>query len=347
MSFNPNNPGNTCLNIFGLPFDENNAQIIIIPVPWDTTVSYKTGTSEGPKAVFDASFQVDLYDPYLKGAWKKGIAMLPIENTLVAKNKLLSKKAKKIIDYISNGNNLNESAFITKLQNEVNKGCTEMVKHVCKLSKKYLDKNKFVAVLGGEHSVPLGLLQSLSEKYSDFGILQIDAHADLRDAYEGFIYSHASVMHHALKIKNISKLVQVGIRDYCNDEMECIIKSGKRVTAFFDRDIQYQRFNGATWDKICDNIISKLPEKVYISFDIDGLDPSLCPNTGTPVAGGLQYTEAIYLLEKLTAHHKQIIGFDLCEIAPDDKEWDANVGARILFKLANCLAKSNNIKNCC
>ena len=148
-------------------------------------------------------------------------------------------------------------------------------------------------------------------------------------------------MFNALKIKNVSKLVQVGIRDYCQAEYDIIKNSNGRVETFFDRDIRHRQYEGESWKQICTDIISRLPDQVYISFDIDGLDPKLCPNTGTPVAGGFEFEQAVYLLQKLAESGKKIIGFDINEVAPGETEWDANVGARLLFRMANLMARSN------
>jgi len=195
-------------------------------------------------------------------------------------------------------------------------------------------------VLGGDHNSPLGLIQALAEKHTNFGILQIDAHADLRIAFEGFEFSHASIAHNALKLKQISKLVQVGIRDICQEEIDYISNSKGKIKTFFDWDIKQQQFEGKTWATICDEIIAELPENIYITYDIDALDPKLCPNTGTPVPGGFEYDQVNYLINKITESKKKIIGFDLNEVG--NNEWDANVGARILFKLCNFMQKSNS-----
>ncbi|PIZ06753.1 MAG: agmatinase, partial [Flavobacteriales bacterium CG_4_10_14_0_8_um_filter_32_5] len=197
-----------------------------------------------------------------------------------------------------------------------------------------------VTVLGGDHNSPLGLIQALAEKHTNFGILQIDAHADLRIAFEGFEFSHASIAYNALKLKQISKLVQVGIRDICQEEIDYISNSKGKIKTFFDWDIKQQQFEGKTWATICDEIIAELPENIYITYDIDALDPKLCPNTGTPVPGGFEYDQVNYLINKITESKKKIIGFDLNEVG--NNEWDANVGARILFKLCNFMQKSNS-----
>jgi agmatinase len=126
--------------------------------------------------------------------------------------------------------------------------------------------------------------------------------------------------------------VQVGIRDYCLEERDVIFHSENRVKTFFDQALKEELYEGETWKKICKKIIKKLPQKVYISFDIDGLDPKLCPNTGTPVAGGFELSQIFYLFKLLFESGRQVIGFDLNEVG--NAEWDANVGARVLYKLS-------------
>jgi len=161
---------------------------------------------------------------------------------------------------------------------------------------------------------------------------------DLRDSYQGFKNSHASIMRNALnQVPGIEKLVQIGIRDFCEEELEFARSQNGRVIQFFDHDLQYQKQEGRNFSSIADDIISHLPANVWISFDIDGLDPKYCPNTGTPVPGGLDFFEAISLFKKIAHSGRRIVGFDLVEVAPSKdstNEWDANVGARLLYKLS-------------
>ncbi|NJN42731.1 MAG: agmatinase family protein, partial [Flammeovirgaceae bacterium] len=223
---------------------------------------------------------------------------------------------------------------------QINEGSKYLNQWVYETSKSLLEKGKLVGLLGGDHSTPNGFIKAIAEKYTRFAILQIDAHADLRNAYEGFVYSHASIMFNALKLPAVSQLVQVGIRDYCNEELDVINNSKGRVKTFFDEDIKESMLKGKTWETICKEIVTRLPDNVYISFDIDGLDPKLCPNTGTPVAGGFEFHEIVLLLKVLAQSGKRIIGFDLNEVSPGDSEWDANVGARILYQLCNWMGVS-------
>ena len=334
-NFNPNDVAAAGNNIFGLPFDEKNASLIIVPVPWELTVSYKGGTAKGPNAIFDASMQVDLYDSILPNAWQRGIYMQKQNKKLAATSKALRKDVEKYIDALQHGK------IIANTAKKVNEACEAMIDFVEEETAVLLAERKIVGLIGGDHSTPLGFIKALAKQHKDFGILQIDAHCDLRNAYEGFTYSHASIMYNVLKeIPQVKKLVQVGIRDYCEEELE-ITKTNKRVKTFFDKDLSQMQFNGENWKNICTKIVAELPAKVYISFDIDGLDPKLCPNTGTPVAGGLEFEQAVFLMETILAAGKKIIGFDLNEVAPGENEWDANVGARMLFKMSHLILKSN------
>ena len=210
-----------------------------------------------------------------------------------------------------------------------------------------LQAGKIPCVLGGEHSTPLGLLQALDAQHSNYGILQIDAHADLRDAYEGFTQSHASIMHNAVhQLKNLSQLTQVGIRDVSEREVE-LSAAHDKITTFYDWALKNEQYQGKTWAEQCQKIIATLPQKVYISFDIDGLKPELCPHTGTPVAGGFELQEVAYLLFEVVKSGRQIIGFDLNEVAPGETgDWDANVGARALWHLV-CATEYSRRKHSC
>ena len=144
-----------------------------------------------------------------------------------------------------------------------------------------------------------------------------------------------------MSLQNVTKLVSVGVRDICDQEVETIENSDKRIVPFYDEQLKAKEFNGINWNTTCDEIIHELPQKVYISFDIDGLAPSLCPATGTPVAGGLSFEQAVYLVKKLVSSGRTIIGFDLVEITPSKSGWDTNVGARMLLQLCNQMGASN------
>jgi agmatinase len=338
-NFDPNGLAAAEANIYGLPFTEEESEIVILPLPWDVTVSYSDGTSKGPEAVYEASKQVDLYDAAVANAWKIGHFMRPINEEWRMISEKTRAKAIQIIEDLESGNEDDDTAA---LLNQVNEACISFHQQVEKACDEILATNKIIIGLGGDHSTPLGILKSLAKKHNDFAILQFDAHCDLRIAYEGFTYSHASIMYNVLnEIKEVSKLVQLGIRDYCEDELNMINDSKNRIITFFDRYIKQVAIKGRSFADLTTEMIASLPQKVYVSFDIDALDPKLCPNTGTPVAGGFELEQAFYILEELVKSGRTIIGADINEVAPGENEWDANVGARLLYRLCNLTAKSN------
>jgi agmatinase len=341
--FDPNAVGNPNNNIFGLPFSEDDARLVILPVPWEVTVSYGAGTSRAAEHIYKSSKQVDIFDVDGEFGWKQGFYMGEIDRKILMKSDYLRKEAELYIDYISKGEIIEKNKFMCKSLKEINEGGAMMNQWVYEHSKALLEKGKLVGLLGGDHSTPLGYMMALGEKHGAFGVLQIDAHCDLRKEYEHFKYSHASVMYNALQeIPAIEKLVQVGIRDYCEEEWDLISNSNYRVIAYRDKDIKERQFEGDTWKHIVDEIVNHLPEKVYISFDIDGLDRKYCPNTGTPVNGGFEAEQVFYLIKKISESGRKLIGFDLVEIGVGQTDWDSNVGARVLWRLCNLLVNNNS-----
>ena len=339
--YDPNKPGSKGGTIYGLPFSPEESDLVIIPVPWDVTASYRPGSRFGPQAILDASLQVDLYDALNPGGWKRGIYLEPIDQELLSLASRLRERVEPYLSLLAEGGQAQNPAM-QHLVNEVNRHSDELNIRIRMKTSELLKKGKKVAIVGGDHSTPLGFLQALAQIHSDFGILQIDAHADLRKAYEDFQYSHASIMWNALQISEVKKLIQVGVRDYCDEELAVIKNEHGRVQTFFDNELHTARYMGRSWNEQCALIVAQLPKKVYVSFDIDGLDPSLCPNTGTPVPGGLQFSEAVHLIHAVVASGRELVGFDLNEVSPDagNGDWDANVGARLLYKLSNLLLLS-------
>lgn len=301
--------------IYGLPFTPEESRVVVIPVPFEATTSYGGGTSGGPAAVLEASRQVDLFDHETGRPYETGIAMLPIPRKVASWNAKAKKLGRKHV------------AAVNEIGDSVNAWVYDETRAL-------LDAGKLAVTLGGDHSVPFGAIQAHAEKYPGLGILHLDAHADLRDAYEGFTWSHASIFHNVMtKIDGVGKLVQVGVRDLGRAESRMILESKGRIVTFFDADLARRKDEGTPFATLADEIVAQLPRDVYLSWDIDGLDPTLCPGTGTPVPGGLSWNEAIALLRAVVRARKRIVGLDLCEVSPGESEWDANVGARLLYKM--------------
>ncbi|MFA7117005.1 MAG: agmatinase family protein [Bacteroidales bacterium] len=326
-------------NYFGLPVNIESADVVLIPVPWDATVSYGRGTARGPEAIKEASLQVDLFDERIDKVWEMKVASLEAPLWIEYLNNKGAEISLKVIAALEKGANI---STLSSLVEKVNTYSEKINSYVYDSAWQQLSQDRIIGVIGGEHSVPFGAIKACAKKYGEFGILHIDAHRDLRKAYEGFTYSHASIMYNVLEqIPEVKTITQVAVRDFCDFEQELAnghnsdnkFKNFNRIISFSDNQINKELFEGRNWRKVCEKIIDSLPEKVYISFDIDGLSPELCPNTGTPVPGGLSFMQIDYLFQMLRQSSKQIIGFDLCEVSPGENNWDANVGARILFMI--------------
>jgi agmatinase len=344
-NFDPNNVATEDNGIFGLPHNEEQAELIIIPVPWEVTVSYRLGTSRASEKIFEASKQIDLYDSDAPNMWRHGYYLQSIDNAIREKNDYLRHCAELIISNLMDGGHTKEHKQLCDKLDEINQTGEWLKNDLKNKTSSLLKKGKRVALLGGDHSTPLGFIQAIGEHYGEIGVLQIDAHADLRVAYEGFTYSHASIMYNVLElVPQVKKLVQVGIRDFCDSELDMIQNSNGRITTFFDQDIKRRQYSGDTWKTICNEIVEALPPLVYISFDIDGLDPKLCSNTGTPVPGGFETDEIYYLFTLLLEKGKKIVAFDLNEVSTGEHSHDgidALVGARVLYKMCNLATKSH------
>jgi agmatinase len=241
------------------------AKAVVLPVPYDATVSYGTGARNGPKAIIEASAQVETYDYEFKSE--------PCEIGI---------------------------ATLEEIEPE-SSGPEAMMETIEKTARDILNDGKFLLSPGGEHSVSYPLVKAHKAKFPGLSVLHIDAHSDLRDTYQGSRYSHACVMS---RISEVCDFVSVGIRSFCDSENERrAIRSGRIISS---RDYDLNSIP---------NILSMLSSDVYITFDLDGLDPSVMPAVGTPEPGGLLWNEAIELLTKI-GREKRIVGADVVELAP-------------------------------
>ena len=334
--FDPNSAAAEDSRIFGLPFEEKNSSLIYLPVPWEATTSYGGGTAKAPSAILKASLQVDLFDGQVLKPYEPGLFCLPESKRIQTWNKQAKTAAQKVIaagGIVSGNKNLQKSLTT------VNTLSASLNEEVYRESRRIMNAGKILALIGGDHSTPYGAIRAACEKFPGLGLLHFDAHHDMRIAYEGFTHSHASILYNVIEtLPGLSHVVQVGIRDYCEQESDYAREKDKQVSVYYDWAIKSALFSGESWHSIVSRIISHLPEKVWITFDIDALDPRLCPHTGTPVPGGLDFDQAIFLIAHLAQSGRKIVGFDLNEVSPgakdSDGEWDANVGARLLYKMS-------------
>lgn len=332
-TFDPDGVGVDNGSYFGLPFEPDNARLVLISAPWDVTVSYGAGTAYAPDAIIEASTQLDFHDPLAPGVWRRGIATADVDYTLLENSQRLRADAERVIDHLEGGGSPDDDYVVRKLR-RVNEGCAAMNANIEAQASRWLDAGKIVGLVGGDHSTPYGLIRALGKRHGAFGILHLDAHCDLRDAYEGFVYSHASIMYNVLRdVPQVTRIAQVGVRDFSEGEA-ALAASTERIATFDDLTLSTAAFRGETWDAQCRRIVETLPDEVYVSFDIDALTFENCPHTGTPVSGGLTFNEAIWLVATLVRSGRRIIGFDVVEVCPSPElRIDAITGARVLWKL--------------
>ncbi|MCB9694667.1 MAG: arginase family protein [Alphaproteobacteria bacterium] len=316
MSFDVDGPA-LLDTLFGLP-EHPDPRVVVQAVPFDATTSSRPGTAGCVPFVLEASHQVDVYHPCVEAPWEAGITLRDAPDWVEP----LSARTRELVEAVRDGDG--------SLLDEVNAAGSRIDAFVHAFAAEQIAMGRIPAVLGGDHSVPQGAMRAAVERWPHLGVLHVDAHADLRVAYEGFRHSHASIFDNVLH-DGVQTLVQVGIRDLCSAEADRH-RDDPRIHAFTDRAIALREAEGVSFAEQAAAWVALLPDHVWVSFDIDGLDPALCPATGTPVPGGLSWRDARILLETLGRSGKTLVGFDLCEVGAS--EWDANVGARLLFELA-------------
>ncbi len=335
LPFDPNGAGLRNGRFAGLPVEPEDAQVVLVPVPWDVTVSAGDGTREGPRAILEASPQIECLDPRRQVVWG-AVAMLDSPDGLRTLGEQTRPAARRVIDWLEGGAAPEAADAAEAARAAVNEACTRMVAAVEGRCGEWLNRGRRVGVIGGDHSTALGLYRAVARRFGGFGLLHLDAHCDLREAYEGFQHSHASIARNALDEGLAERIVQVGVRDYCAEELELVRASAGRVLLYDGRSLARRAAQGEPWATVVREIVEALPPVVVVSFDIDVLDLACCPHSGTPVPGGLDYEQCFYLIEAVVDSGRSLAAFDLTEVAPGpgDSGPDALVGARIAYRLA-------------
>jgi len=268
--------------------DYQNAKVVLLPVPYDGTSTFIKGADKAPQAIIDASDSIELFD---------------IEEN---------------IEIYTQG--IHTAKPVTEKSSP-----EKMTEAVYQRVKTYLNDNKLVGLLGGEHSVSFGAIKATAEKYTHLTVLQLDAHADLRETYQGSAYNHACVMRRA---QSLAPLVQVGIRNVCSEEKEFIDEKN----IFYAHNIR----NSATWMQ---EAVSRLSDNVYLTIDLDCFDPSVVPSTGTPLPGGLSWWQVVDFVSEVNKC-KNIVGFDVVELCPNPADKSSDVLAAVLvYKIITKILK--------
>jgi len=268
--------------------DLRQAKAVILPVPYDSTSEWRSGSRHGPQAIIDASEYLELYDLELdREIYKVGISTLPPLQPLLGSPQ-------------------------------------DMTNRVCKVVKDLIQKGKFVVLLGGEHSLSLGAVRAFREAFPTLSVLQLDAHADLRDEYLGTKYGQACVMR---RILEVCPICQVGVRSLSWEEKQ--FSTQKKLKSLYMSDLVSSNASTA-W------IMDSLSQDVYITIDVDVLDPSIMPAVGTPEPDGMSWRQVMDILRAVTLH-KHVVGFDLVEFCPAEGSHScAFLLAKLAYKLIGC-----------
>lgn len=346
--FDPNSIAPPGAGVFGLPDSRDDAHIVLHAVPFDATQSYGVGAAAAPEAIRAASLQVDLFDRQYGRIYEQGIYLMPIPKEFAK----LSREARRLAAPLirKSGADPKDGKTVKK----IDAICQRIADATYTTAWSILAQGKVPGLIGGDHSTPLGQIRACAEyvqrlqggmrvspRDAGLGVLHIDAHMDLRPSFQGFKFSHASIMHNVLAdVPAVTRLVQVGVRDFGEIEFDAGRGHRGRVHTHFDQDWAEALADGANLSRLISEALKPLPSSVYISFDIDALEPSHCPHTGTPVPGGLTFAQAAMLLMAVRDSGRTVIGFDLVEVCPSGKspDWDAAVGARVLYKLCGAAA---------
>ncbi|MDR0205765.1 MAG: agmatinase [Bacteroidales bacterium] len=266
------------------------AKYVLLPVPYDGTSTFVKGAEKGPQAIINASDSIELYDIQTEiEAYKSGIYTDKHTYSFATPEKMVAEVRERV-------------SF-------------------------FLQQNKKIGLLGGEHSISIGAIQSFTQKYPNLSVLQIDAHADLRDTYNGCLNNHACVMRRAQEVANV---VQVGIRNVCMEEKKYIIPENIYYAYHICGKIEWMQ-----------KAINRLSENVYLTIDLDGFDPSIVPATGTPLPGGLLWNETLAFLELLFTS-KKVVGFDVVELCPQKESKISDVLAAVLvYKIISWMEKND------
>lgn len=325
---------------YGLDHAPEDALVHLLPVSFDATTSYRDGAALGPDAILAASHQVELTDLAFGAPYRSGIAWIDADPRIAEWNAEARRLAETILEL---GGELDGRADLLADLERVNQLGGLVNEHVEERAGAALDAGKRPLIVGGDHSVPYGAIVAAAKRRPGLGVLHFDAHADLRVAFEGFRWSHASILGNVLDdAPDLGTVVQVGLRDLGEREVQRI-ESDARLVPVYDHEWALARLEGRDLSRLVNDCLAALPDTVWVTFDVDGLDPALCPGTGTPVPGGLSWNEAALWLSALAASGRTVIGADLVEVRPSptpagEDSWDAIVGARLVYRLAALLA---------
>lgn len=345
--FDPNTITPDNGNYFGISLEPEKSALVLISAPWDATSSLYSGCSYAPDAIIEMSRFVDFYEPMAPNSWRKGIATVPIDYSIQDLSHRLRSDAERVTKLHDEfGLSVIDNLMYERRLKRVNEGSVDVNFILYKQVKQWLEQNKIVGLVGGDQSVSYSIIKAMGYRYEHLGIIQIDTRCDMHEAYQGFEFSHASTMFNVMRdVPNIDQLAVVGVQEFSPIEWERAA-SDKRIRLFTAQDMWAQQFEGKTWSAQVDDIISTMPQNVYITLDINALQCDCSPGTGRINGGGLTLFQAIYLMDRVITSGRSIVGFDITEVVPNmENKRDILAVARLLFKMCSIALKGIEAEN--
>lgn len=335
IKLDPNAPRSHNGCFLGLPIAENDAQTVVLCAPW-AGAQADSHIHTAAANVLEASYRLPLYDPDVPDAWKRGFSLRLPDAQLSERGKQFREKAAGLSLFAESGESPSEGRYVQTSFEEVDKEAAALKQELRQEAKALLDNHKSVGLLGGDSSTQLGLLEALAERYPEFGILHLGARMGLNTSWPGPACSPETFLHHALQLGSVAQLTLAGAR-HCSPREEKTANGKENIAVFYQHEIRRRLFRGHTYSQICGDIIRDLPDRVYISFDIDALLPHYRPHSAGTAPGGFEFEEATYLLKRLVDAELEIIGFGLCGVAGEPHTWEGQVGAQLLYRLGNLM----------
>lgn len=324
--FNPDVAHQYNGNFAALPHIGDEAGIVYLPVPWDATTSGMKGTANGPENILRHSLEIDLFDHRTPEAWCLGHQFLQIEES----TSLLNMETRDIVQAYRKGHG-------DLLQ--IDQACERIHQEIYEKIDQWQADRRLIVLVGGEHSISYGSIRSHLERFPKMHVLQLDAHMDLRKAYEGIKFSHASIFYNVLNYLPLTGLYQLGVRDLCREEW-ALAERDDRVHFILAEDIYSQKARGISFHNQLGQFLNSISDEIYLSIDIDVLEPHYCPNTGTPVPGGLSFWDILQVVDAIHKLGKKIVGLDLVETGGTGYT-DGFTAAKLLYLVASRVYRAN------
>ena len=345
--FDPNTISPDNGNYFGLSLTPEESALVLLSAPWDATSSLHTGSSYAPDAIIEMSRFVDFYEPMAPNSWRKGIATIPIDYSIQDLSHRLHSDTERLTKLHDEfGISIIDDFMYDRRLKRVNEGSIEVNDMLFEQTTQWLDQGKVVGVVGGDQSISYSIIKAMGYKYEQLGVIHIGSKCDMHEAYQGFDFSHASTMYNVMRdVPQIEQMAFVGVQEFSPIEWERATND-KRVKLFTAQEIWTQQFEGKTWSEQVTEIVETMPQNVYIALNISGLTCEYSPNKGRISNGGLSLYQFIYLMDRVVASGRRIVGFDITEVVPrTGHKRDILVIARLLFKMCSIALKGVETKN--